>query len=75
MPNEKDSSNILLNLAFGIIMPIGKPGFNPRLSHTKDFKMVLDTSLLSTQQYMVRTRGKVEQSRERSSVLSYTSVL
>ena len=29
--------------------------------------MVLDTSLLNTQQYKVRVEGKVEQSRERSS--------
>ena len=29
--------------------------------------MVLDTSLLNTQQYKVRNKGKVEQSRERSS--------
>ena len=33
----------------------------------KTLKMVLDTSLLSTQQYKVRIKGKVEQSRERSS--------
>ena len=38
------------------------------------FKMVLDTSLLNTQQYKVRIEGKVEQSRERSSALPYTSV-
>ena len=36
-------------------------------------KMVLDTSLLNTQQYKVHIKGKVEQ-RERSSVLPYTSV-
>ena len=29
--------------------------------------MVLDTSLLNTQQYKVRIKGKVEQSRERNS--------
>ena len=40
----------------------------------KTFKMVLDTSFLKTQQYKVRTKGKVEQSRERSSTLPYTSV-
>ena len=38
----------------------------------KTFKMVLDTSLLNTQQYKARIKGKVEQSRERSSALSYT---
>ena len=35
----------------------------------KTFKMVLDTSLLNTQQYKVRIEGKVEQSSERSSTL------
>ena len=41
----------------------------------KTLKMVLDTSLLNTQQYKVRIEGKVEQSRERNSALPYTSVL
>ena len=40
----------------------------------KILKMVLDTSLFNTQQYKVRIKGKVEQSRERSSALPYTSV-
>ena len=40
----------------------------------KTLKMVLDTSLLNTQQYKVGIEGKVEQSRERSSALPYTSV-
>ena len=38
-------------------------------------KMVLDASLLNTQHYKVRIKGKVEQSRERSSTLLYNSVL
>ncbi len=40
----------------------------------KTFKMVLDTSLLNTQQNKVRFKGKVEQSKERSSALPYTWV-
>ena len=40
----------------------------------KTIKMVLDTSLLNTQKYKERIKGKVEQSRERSSALPYTSV-
>ena len=36
--------------------------------------MVLDASLLNIQQYKVGIKGKVEQSRERSSALPYTSV-
>ena len=41
----------------------------------KTLKMALDTSLLNTQHYKVRIKGKVEQSKEWSSVLFYTSVL
>ena len=40
----------------------------------KTFKMVLDTSLLNSQYYKVRIEGKVEQSREWSSSLTYTLV-
>ena len=40
----------------------GKPGFNPRSSHTKDSKMVLDVTLLNTQHYKVRIKGRVKQS-------------
>ena len=36
--------------------------------------MVLDTSLFRTQQYKVRIKGKVEQFREKSNALPYTSV-
>ena len=37
--------------------------------------MVLDASLLNTQHYKVRIKGKVDQSWERSSALPYTLVL
>ena len=40
----------------------------------KTQKMVLDTSLLNTQHYKVRIKGKVEQSREWISAFPYTSV-
>ena len=40
----------------------------------KTFKVALDISLLNTQQYKVRIKGKVEQSRERNSTLPYTTV-
>ena len=40
----------------------------------KTLKMVLDTTLLNTQHYKVRFKGKVEQSWEWSSALPYTSV-
>ena len=53
----------------------GRSGFNPRSSHTKDSKMVLDAPLLNTHHYKVRIKGKVEQSRQRSRALLYTLVL
>ena len=37
--------------------------------------MVLDAALLNTQPYKVRVKDEVEQSRERSSALPYTSVV
>ena len=40
----------------------------------KTLEKVLDTLLLNTQQYKLRIKGKVEQSRERGSALLYTSV-
>ena len=40
----------------------------------KILKMVNDTSLLNTLQYKIRIKGKVEQSGERSSALSYILV-
>ena len=40
----------------------------------KTQKMVLDAILLYTQHYKVRIKGKVEQSKEKSSALPYTSV-
>ena len=52
----------------------GDRGSIPGRLITKTFKMVLDTSLLNTQQYKVRIKGKVEQSCERIHALPYTLV-
>ena len=41
---------------------------------SKTQKMVLDASLLKTQHYKVRIKGRVGQSRERSSALPYALV-
>ena len=41
----------------------------------KKKKKVLDATLLNTQHYKVWIKGKVEQSRERSSALPYTCVV
>ena len=51
----------------------GNMGSIPVRVIPKTFKMVLDTSLLNTQRYKVRIKGKVEQSKERSSALPNTS--
>ena len=40
----------------------------------KTLKMILDASLLNTQYYKVRIKGKGKKSRERSSALPYTLV-
>ena len=48
--------------------------FIPDRVISKTLKMLLDSSLLNTQQYNIRIKGKEEQSRKRSSALSYTSV-
>ena len=53
---------------------LGDLGSIPGRFIPKTLKMVLDTSLLNTQQYNVRIKGKVEQSREMSSALPYNSV-
>ena len=53
----------------------GDRGSIPGRVIPKTQKMVLDTALLSTQHYKVKTNDKVEQSYEWSSALPYTSVL
>ena len=52
----------------------GELGSIPSRVIPKTLEMVLDTTLLNTQQYKVRIKGKVEQSRERSSTVPNTSV-
>ena len=53
---------------------LGDLGSIPGRVIPKTIKMVLDTSLLNTQHYKVWIKGKVEQSREKSSALPYTLV-
>ncbi len=53
---------------------LGDLGSIPGRVIPKTQKMVLDTTLINTQLYKVWMKGKVDQSREKSSVLSYTSV-
>ena len=53
---------------------LGDLGSIPGRVIPKTLKMELDTTLLNTQHYKVRFKGKVEQSREWSSALPYTLV-
>ena len=53
---------------------LGDLGSIPGRVIPKTLKMVLDTSLLNTQQYKVCIKSKVEQPRERSSAYPYISV-
>ena len=52
----------------------GDMGSIPNLVLPKTLKMVLDASLLNTQQCKVHIKGKVKQSRERSRTLPYISM-
>ena len=52
----------------------GDQGSIPGQVIPKTQKMVLDASLLNTQQYKVGMKGKVEQSRERISTLPCNEV-
>ena len=61
-------------LMFSFANGPGDLGSIPGRVIPKTQKMVLDASLLNTQYYKVRIKGKVEQSRERSSALPYTLV-
>ena len=52
----------------------GNRGSIPSRVVAKTQKMVLDAALLSTQHYKERIKSKIEQSREWSIALPYTSV-
>ena len=52
----------------------GDQGSIPGRVIPKTLEMVLDAPSLNTQQYKVRIKGKVDQSRERSSAIPYTSL-
>ena len=64
---------------FGLVVRVfangpGDLGSIPGRVIPKIQKLVLDAYLLNTQHYKVRIKGKVEQTRERSSALPYTLV-
>ena len=70
---------LTISMYFGLVgrvfvNDLGDRGSIPGRVIPKTLKMVLDISLFNTQHYKVRIKGKVEQSRERSSALPDTSV-
>ena len=70
---------VFLNRLIGLVVRMfsngpGDVGSIPGHVIPKTLKMVLDTSLLNTQQYKVCIKDKVGQSRETSSALPHTSV-
>ena len=54
---------------------LGDRGSIPGQVIPKTQKMILEAFLLNTQHYKVCLKGKVEQSRERSSALTYIYIL
>ena len=69
----------LLNRLIGLVGRVfangpGDLGSIPGHVIPKTLKMVLDASLLNTQQYKVCIKGKMEKSQQRSSALPYTLV-
>ena len=72
-------ANFTLDRLIGLVVRVfvigpGDLGSIPGRVIPKTLKMLLNTSLLNTQEYKVRIKGKVEQSWERSSALSYSYV-
>ena len=56
-----------------LIMIRPETGVQSQVESYQRLKMVRNAALLNTQHYKVRIKGKVEQSREWSSALHYTS--
>ena len=70
-----DEDNWLIGLVGKVFdNDLGDWGSIPGRVIPKSFKMVFDAHLRNTQHYKVLIKGKVVQSRERSSALPYTSV-
>ena len=70
-------SQIIIIIIIGIMVRVfpngpGDVGSTPGRVIPNTLKMVLDTALLNTQQYKVRIKGKVQQSRKRISAILFT---
>ena len=72
--DKQGITKLHINRLIGLVCRVfangpGDLGSIPDRVILKTLKMVLDTSLLNTQRYKVRIKGKVEHSRKRSSAL------
>ena len=67
--NTKDYIAIVIQVGREFANGPGDPSSIPHRVIPKTLKMVVDTTLLNTQQYKVCIKGKVEKSKERSSAL------
>ena len=72
--NELSNTQLIGLVDRGFTNGLGDLGSIPGRVIPKTLKMVLDTSLINTQQYKVRIEGKVEQSRERSSAVAVANI-
>ena len=66
---NSEKYDVVIIIALSVRHWSGRPGFNPKSSHTKDSRMVLDAALLNTQLYKVWIKSKLDKSRERSVAL------
>ena len=65
----------MLSVFLALVNESGDRASIPGRVISKTRKMVLDAYLSNSQHYKVRIKGKVEQSKEWSCALSYTSML
>ena len=73
--NKSEKIKIAAKLHRQFLPMVRKTGVQSQIESAQRLKkMVLDAALLNTQHYKVRIKGKVEQSRDRSCALPYTSV-
>ncbi len=72
--NNNDENRLIGLVGRVFANGLGDLGSIPGRIIPKTLKMVLVTSLHNTQHYKVMIKGKVEQSREKSSALPYTAM-
>ena len=72
--NKPNHTNLFILLSFGLVVRVLATGSGDLGSISGRVISKTQKMVLNTQQYKVRIKGKVEQSRERSRTLPYTLV-